>query len=262
MARTRVLFVSAALCAGALLGAAGCSGTYLEMGQGRTTPPVTPKPARSGAAPAPSPAAVPALTPAQAQAALVTAADLGGAWGPSRGTALWRDGLLKAGTTAPDCQRLLDLVYADEMLGADPRALVGLDEFDTEAQLRYQVSAAPRADVDRVLAWMRTLPQKCARFDATTLRSGVQSVQVLDYALPAVGDDRQGLRLTLSGPVSEETGEGTVLTMDVVVVRVGDDAFAVTNGSLGDLPTDATQTAVQIGAQRLADVRRQGRVLV
>ncbi|MFE2262010.1 hypothetical protein [Streptomyces griseosporeus] len=255
--RVRVLLVSVVL-----VGVAGCSGAYLEMGQERGTPTAGSTTGKSSAGPAPSASAVPALTPAQARAALVTAADLGGNWGPTRGAAVWRDALLKAGTADRDCQRLLDVLYTDEVLGPDTRALVGLDDFDTEAQLRYQVTATPRADVDRTLAWLRSLPQKCAQFTATTVRAGVQNVQVLDYSLPPVGDDRQALRVSLTGPVAEDTGEATVLTLDLAVVRVGDDAFAVSNGSLGNLPTDATLTAVQVGAQRLADVRRQARVLV
>ncbi len=46
--------------------------------------------------------------------------------------------------------------------------------------------------------------------------------------------------------------------MDLAAVRVGEDSFAFTNAGLGDVPNDATQAAVQIGALRLADIRKQG----
>jgi hypothetical protein len=262
MPRARVLLAPAALCTGVLLAAAGCSGSYLDLGER----PSGSTPAGRGASPrvpsSAAPATLPALTAAQARAALVTAADLGEPWGPTRGTATWRDVLLKAGTANADCRRLLDVLYTDELLGPDPRAVSGLDDADTLAQMRYQVTARPRADVDRTLAWLRTLPQKCARFAAATQRAGVQDVRVHDRPLPAAGDARQGLWITLTGPAAEDTGEATVLTLDVAVVRVGDDAFAVTPGGTGDVPGDATEAVVRLGAQRLQDVRRQGRVLV
>lgn len=57
-------------------------------------------------------------------------------------------------------------------------------------------------------------------------------------------------------------GEPTTLTLDVAALRVGEDAISVTNGGFGDVQTEATQTAVQLGAERLKEVRRQGRVQV
>ncbi len=67
-------------------------------------------------------------------------------WTPTQGTATWRDSLLKAKTNIPDCQRLLDALYADELLGtpATAQAVTTLDDPDDEAQLRYQVAAFPR----------------------------------------------------------------------------------------------------------------------
>ncbi len=108
-----------------------------------TAPP--PSAVRTPAAHA-SPAAAPVLTPAQAQSALLTDADLGAPWTPTQGTATWRDSLLKAKTNIPDCQRLLDALYADELLGtpATAQAATTLDDPDDEAQLRYQVAAFPR----------------------------------------------------------------------------------------------------------------------
>lgn len=183
---------------GALLTAAACSG----VGSGSVTAddpraePPTPASPTAPTGPVP-------LTVAQAGAALVTEADLGAPWTPTQGAATWRDGLLKATANAasPDCQRLLDALYADEILGepSAPAAVVALDDPADRAQLRYQVAAHRAADVDRTLGWLRTLPRTCGRFTATTSRGGVQEVQVGEEQLPQVGDARQGLRVTLTG---------------------------------------------------------------
>lgn len=73
--------------------------------------------------------------------------------------------------------------------------------------------------------------------------------------LPEAGEARQGVRVTLNA------GE-SVLTVDLVAVRVGDDAASLTIGTLTE-PSDApTWTATETGAQRLAEVRLQGRAQV
>ncbi|QJS10946.1 hypothetical protein HKX69_16765 [Streptomyces argyrophyllae] len=200
------------------------------------------------------------LSDEQAQAALIGPSDLGGSWIATRGAATWHDGILKAQTSAGECQRLLDALYGDELLGGPARVTVGLDDADTDAQLRYQIGARRPSDVDAVLAWLRTLPARCARFTATTETGLVEDVQVVDAPLPEVGDARQGLRVTLAGTTADE--QDFLLTLDVAAVRVGEDAFALTNGGLGDVPNDATQAAVQVGALRLADIRKQGRAQV
>ncbi|MFF4060330.1 hypothetical protein ACFYZ8_32395 [Streptomyces sp. NPDC001668] len=243
-----------------LLAATGCSAL--------STPPTAPKPpiTRPSSAPPPSPKASPAassaLTEAMAQAALVTDADLGEPWTPAQGVATWHDGVLKAKADRRGCQRLLDALYADELFGADaqPRAVVGMDDEWNQAQMRYQVLARPPAEIDRTLAWLRSLPRTCAQFAATTITGAVLGVQVTDLPLPEAGDDRQGLRVLLTG--QSQDGEPTTLTLDVAALRVGDDAISVTNGGFGDVLTDATQAAVQLGAERLTEVRRRGRVQV
>lgn len=48
----------------------------------------------------------------------------------------------------------------------------------------------------------------------------------------------------------------------MAAVRVGDDAIAVTNGSLGEVPSEATLTAVELGTSRLEEVRKRGRAEV
>ncbi|MFG2606639.1 hypothetical protein ACGFT2_24265 [Streptomyces sp. NPDC048514] len=200
------------------------------------------------------------LSDEQAQAALLTQSDLGAPWTSTQGAATWRDGLLKATTTAGECQRLLDALYSDELLGGPARATVGLDDADTGAQLRYQIGARRPADVDGALAWLKTLPVQCAEFTATTETGLLEDVRVVEAPLPEVGDARQGLRIDLG--TTAEDGQRYVLTMDLAAVRVGEDSFALTNGGLGDVPNDATQAAVQIGALRLTDIRKQGRAQV
>ncbi|MDH6214935.1 hypothetical protein [Streptomyces pseudovenezuelae] len=252
----RVL-VASALSAGTLLTASACISTPPQAHAPLPTIPSSAAPSAPAAATTPR-----GLTAAQAQAALVTEADLGDPWAPTQGAATWRDALLKATTDAPDCRRLLDALYADDLFGKDarPRAATGLDDTMDEAQLRYQVLALPPADVDRTLTWLKSLPKKCSRFTAVTERGTVQTVQVTEAALPEVGDTRQGLRVTLTSATPE--GDPTVLTLDVAAARTGDDTIAVTNGGLGEVSPDITNATLEVGAQRLADVRKQGRAQV
>ncbi|MGW0766077.1 hypothetical protein [Streptomyces sp. NPDC002676] len=248
-----------ALTATGLLALGACAA--LALGHPSTAP--QPLPTIDRASPGPNGSARAGgsgLTDAQAQAALLTEADLGAPWSATRGAAVWRDGLLKATTTAGECQRLLDALYTDELLGGPPQAAVGLDNADTNAQLRYQIGARRPSDVDAMLGWLKTMPAKCARFTATTQGGDVEDVQVTDAPLPKAGNARQGLHVTLASTTQD--GDQSVLTLDVAAVRVGQDAFALTNGGLGDVPNDATQAAVQIGALRLADIRKQGRAQV
>ncbi|MFD8820131.1 hypothetical protein ACFV23_53800 [Streptomyces sp. NPDC059627] len=184
----------------------------------------------------------------------------GGRGGAPDSTATWRDGLLKAATGQADCQRLLEALYTDELLGAPagPQAVTSLDDGDDAAQLRYQVDASRSADIDRTLAWLRTLPGTCRQFTAQTTAAGTEAVQVTDAALQGFGDARQGLRVTLTAQPSADA-DPTTLTLDVAVVRVGDDAIVLTAGALGTLPDDTTEQALDIGVQRLAQVREQGR---
>lgn len=210
----------------------------------------------------PSPTAAPVLTPAQAQAALVTDADLGEPWTATQGAATWRDGLLKATAESKDCQRLLDTLYAEELFGtgAHVRARTGLDDTWNDAQLHHQVVADRPADVDKTLAWLKTLPKKCGSFKAATATGAVQNAEVTEAQLPEIGDARQALRLTLTGGTPD--GEQTVLTLDVAAVRIGDDTLVLTNGGLGDVYTEVTQAVAELAAQRLTEVRKQAKVQV
>ncbi|MGW2644209.1 hypothetical protein ACWC2T_04645 [Streptomyces sp. NPDC001393] len=242
-----------------LLAMGGCAALGLRQPDTATPPlPTIDKPSPTSKA---SPRADGStLTDAQAQAALLNENDLGAPWTATRGAATWRDQLLKATTSAGACQRLLDALYADELLGGPARVAVGLDDTDDNAQLRYQIAARRPSDVDAALAWLKTMPADCARFTATTQTDITEDVQVSDAPLPQVGDARQGLRVTVAA--TDRDGRHALLTLDVAAVKVGPDAFALTNGGLGDVPNNATQAAVQIGALRLADIRRQGRAQV
>jgi hypothetical protein len=243
-----------ALTAGVLLSASACS-LHLGNSEGAARGTDSASPTAQGSSPT-APAAS-SLTDAQATAALITPTELGGRWFATRGAATWRDGLLKGRTGTADCQRLLDGLYAEDLLGEPKgaRAVVGLDEGDNDAQLRYQVAAyGGPADVDAKLAWLRTLPEKCAQF-TTDVLGGRQYVTVTPAALPGVGDAREGLRLTMSAEAGGDgTAEATTLTLEFAAVRVGDRAVSLTNGGLGGTTQDSTQQAVQLGTQRLQDV--------
>ncbi|GGY19507.1 hypothetical protein [Streptomyces djakartensis] len=202
------------------------------------------------------------LTQAQAQAALVTEADLGMPWVPTSGAKTWRDGVLKGRTEDRDCQRLLDSLYTEELFGVPtgPSAMTALDAAGTDAQLRYQIAAHAPADVDRTLAWLKSLPRRCGQFAATTTRGHVLGVQVTDMPLPPAGDARQALRVTMAGETEER--ELTYLTVDVAAVRVGEEAITVTHAGLDEVYPEITQQAVRLGAERLTEIRKQGRAQI
>ncbi|WP_238697725.1 hypothetical protein [Streptomyces sp. E5N91] len=217
----------------------------------------------------PSSGLPPALTRGQARAALITAADLGEAWEPTRGAATWRDELLKATADRPDCRRLLDVLYTEDLFGSDaataPRATAALDDTEDGAQLHYRVTSYRAADLDRTLAWLGTLPDTCGHFTARPARGTARDVRVTGLALPEAGDDRRGLRVTVGGTAPDDGSGGDALdgtlTVDLVAVRLGDDAISLTNGTLGE-PTDDATRASDIGTGRLAEARRQGRAQV
>lgn len=268
----------AALAAVLALTATACVGG--GRGPDRPTAPVPPT-VRSPAA-LPSPGLPPALTRGQARAALVTAGDLGEAWEPTRGAATWRDELLKATAGRTDCRRLLDVLYTEDLFGTAaataPRATTALDDADGGAQLHYRVTSYRAADLDRTLAWLGTLPDACGHFTARAAHGTVRDVRVTGLHLPEAGDARGGLRVTVgAAPPDAATDTGTgdeadprsdtdawagVLTVDLVAVRVGDDAISFTNGTLGEPADDATLTAAETGTARLTEARRQGRAQV
>jgi len=248
--------VASVLSLGALASASACGALAQVRAQAPAAPSHSARPS-----PAAPPSPVP-LTEAQARAALVTEGDLGEPWAATQGAATWRDGVLKATAEAPDCRRLLDALYTDDLFGTEggTRAVTGLDDAMDQAQLRYQVLTLDPAGVDRTLAWLGSLPQTCARFTATTDHGAREEVLVGAAELPDVGDARQGLRVTFTSETGD--GEQTVLTLDVAVVRVGDATIALTHGGPGFVSADATKAFVQVGVARLADVRKQARLRV
>ncbi|WP_416968166.1 hypothetical protein [Streptomyces sp. 4F14] len=204
------------------------------------------------------------LTEAQAKAALVTATDLEDDWTQVTNAATWRDTLLLgkvdvaaflagwAGKAdAADCQRLLDALYDDDLLGkvSGASAVTGFQEDDS--RLYYQTAAYDSRALDTELAWLKQLPVTCAQFTVTGGSGGTRTVQVVENPLPAVGDARQGLRVTVQG---QSNGAPATLTLDAAAVRVGPNAITLTNGGLDGIETDSTEQAVRLGAERLQDV--------
>lgn len=234
---------------GMLAGAAGCF--VDDPGHPRGFPEAA---VDDTASPSPSAPSAPALTDARARSALLRQGDLGDAWAGTQGAATWRDGLLKGRTDRPECQELLDAVYTEDVLGK-PRggtAVAGFDDFEYGAQLRYQVGAYDRADVDARLGQLRQLVDECREFTITDARGREHGAEVAPVDLPGdLGDARQGLRLVVSGDV--DGGDGA-LTFDLATVRVGDTAALVTHGGLYGIDDTATRDAARAGAKRLRDV--------
>lgn len=256
-----VRFLAAALSAGALLATAACSGGGDEETRSAGVA-ASPKESRA-AAPAARQTSTPAgdLTEEGARAALITEADIEDDWTRVDGAEKWRDSLLigdvdvddfvTAEADAADCQRLLDGLYSEELLGK-PSGAVALTGFaQGDSRLLYQVAAYDRADLDDAMNWLESLPEKCDQFTATAAGGEERTVQVVEYELPDEGDERQGLEVTVQGTAD---GSPTTLTLDIGVVRVGADAITVTAGGLNGGEKDSVEAAVQQGTERLKDV--------
>ncbi|MDV9168957.1 hypothetical protein R6V09_02230 [Streptomyces sp. W16] len=258
-----VRVLAAALAAGTLLNCAACSGDSGGAG-GDSASDVAASPLAAEsplASPRTGKSAAPALTEAGAKAALITEADLEDNWTQVKDAAGWGDelligkvdvgALLTAKTNAADCQELLDALYGDDLLGkpSGASALTGFEQ--SESRLLYQVAAYDRARLGASLNWLKTLPVKCDQFTATDSRGGRRTVQVIEDQVPAVGDARQGLQVTVT---STGAGQPTTLTLELAVVRVGTDAITVTSGGLGGTESDTTEVAVRQGTSHLKDV--------
>jgi hypothetical protein len=201
------------------------------------------------------------LTSAGAQAALITETDIEDDWNEVKDADKWGDtlligkvdvaALLTAKTNAADCQRLLDALYDDDLLGkpSGASALRGFEQDDS--RLLYQVASYDHKKLDDEMAWLQTLPTKCDQFTATDSQGGKRTVQVTKGSVPDVGDARQDLRVVVQGT---SNGEPATLTLDVAVVRVGDDAITVTGGGLDGDEQQSTDQAATKGTQRLKDV--------
>ncbi|MFK4102099.1 hypothetical protein ACI2L1_18870 [Streptomyces sp. NPDC019531] len=247
--------LASALAAGALLATAACSDGGDSSGSGTAdTTEISSSPLAQE-----SPAA---LTEAGARAALVTEADLEDDWNEVKNAADWRESLLvgkvdvadflTAKADAADCQKLLDRLYGDQLLGkpSGASALTGFEE--GESRLLYQVAAYDKAGLNDSFAWLKSLPVECDQFTATDDSGGERTVQVIETSLPKEGDARQGLRVTVRGTSG---GEPTTLTLDVAALRVGTDAITITNGGLDGADSDSTERAAKLGTERLKDVR-------
>ncbi|MFD3618498.1 hypothetical protein ACFWWT_25265 [Streptomyces sp. NPDC058676] len=262
-----VRLLSSALAAGALLTVAACSDE--DGGSAASDVAASPVAERSRAASplaAKSPTVSPAgrLTAAGARAALVTEADLEDDWAQvsDKEAASWRESLLvgkvdvaeflTAKSDAADCQKLLDTLYSDDLLGkpSGAGALRGFEQGDS--RLLQQVAAYDKVALDESLAWLKTLPTECDQFTATDDTGDERTVQVTETSVPKVGDARQGLHITVQGTAADAPA---TLTLDVAVVRVGTDAITVTAGGLAGGEDDSVERAVQQGTARLKDVQ-------
>lgn len=253
---TRVLAV--ALAVGTLLATAACSD---DGGDSASTDASTATSSAGKRTATPSPTLTP-LTSAGAQTALITAGDIEDGWTQVKTAASWRNRLLigtvdaaqflTGKTQAADCQRLLDGLYDEDLLGAPPgpSALTGFTQGDS--RLLYQVAAYQSASLDQSFDWLKSLPTACDQFNAVASDGSTRTVQVVEASLPKAGDTRQGLTVTVAGPSG---GTPVTLTLDVAVVRVGDDAITVTNGGTDGADHDSTEAAVSHGTTRLKDVR-------
>ncbi|MEV0481961.1 hypothetical protein AB0I69_15300 [Streptomyces sp. NPDC050508] len=258
-----VRVLASALAVGALLTCAACSGDGGGAG-GDSASDVAASPLAAEsrlASPRTETSAAPVLTPAGAKSALITEADLEDNWTQVKDAATWRDKLLigkvdvayllTAKTNAADCQKLLDALYGDDLLGkpSGASALTGFEQ--NSSRLLYQVAAYDRARLGASLNWLKTLPVKCDQFTATDSKGGHRTVQVIESPVPSVGDARQGLQVTVTGPGSTQP---TTLTLELAVVRVGSDAITITSGGLDGTESDTTKAAVQQGTTHLKDV--------
>ncbi|MFI6934872.1 hypothetical protein [Streptomyces sp. NPDC050287] len=269
-----VRLLSSALAAGALLAASACSDvdSGAQAADGTASPVVEGSPFAEGSllgrsaaslvAKPPSPSASGRLTEAGARAALVTEADIEDDWTKVSDAASWRDKLLvgkvdvadflTAKSQAADCQRLLDALYGDDLLGkpAGASALEGFQQDDS--RLLYQVASYDRATLDASLNWLKSLQSTCDEFTATDSAGGKRTVQVTEASVPKEGDARQGLHVTVQGTAADAPA---TLTLDIAVVRVGNDAITVTAGGLDGGEADSVEQAVRQGTPRLKDVQ-------
>ncbi|MFB7930093.1 hypothetical protein ACFC4C_13375 [Streptomyces sp. NPDC056039] len=252
---TRVL--STALAAGTLLTTAACSDG--DDADGSRASGITATRV-AGKQQTPSPSAT--LTTDGARAALITEADIEDDWTQVKDTEAenWHDSLLigtvdvsdflTAKADSADCQRLMDSLFDDDLLGkpSGTSALRGFQQGDS--RLLYQVASYDRTDPQGSLNWMANLPEECAQFTVTE-DGEERTVQVIEVSLPKVGDARQGLRVTVQGSTG---GTEATLTLEVAAVRVGNDAITVTAGGLDGDEQDSVEQAVKIGTQNLKDV--------
>ncbi|MER6110573.1 hypothetical protein [Streptomyces hirsutus] len=257
-----VRVLATALTTGALLLTAACSdGDGGSAAESETAS--TPATQTTTTSPTTTPSASPTsdLTEAGARNALITEADIEDYWDQVENPQKWRDSLLigevdaaaflSGKSEAADCQRLINSLYDETLLGrpSGASALTGFEEGDS--RLLYQVAAYQKDDLDDAMKWMKSLPETCDQFTLTGGDGGKRTVQVVEASLPEEGEARQGLTVTVKGTSS---GDPVTLTLDVAAVRIGTDAITVTNGGLDGANHDTTEAAVGQGTPRLEEV--------
>ncbi|MGC0379500.1 hypothetical protein [Streptomyces sp. SAI-229] len=266
---SRVL--AAVLATGTLLTTAACSDADNSASAGSKTAAAavaqTESPTSTTTSPTASPTSSPTSSPGAtlsetgARNALITSADLEGDWTQADKPQTWRDSLLvgevdvaaflSGKSDAPDCQRLIDSLYDENLLGT-PSGASALNGFEQgDSRLLYQVAAYEKADLDEAMKSLRSLPDTCDQFTVTSGDSGDRTVQVVEMSLPEEGDARQGMTVTVKG---DSGGQPVTLTLDVAVVQIGANAITVTNGGLDGADHDATTAAVEQGTPRLQAV--------
>ncbi|MER5755466.1 hypothetical protein [Streptomyces sp. NPDC002088] len=258
--------LASALAVGTLLTTAACSDGHGGDAGGSdvVASPVAKEAGETGEADkakkSPTPTATAALTKAQAQTALITAAFLEERWTQAKDADTWHNSLLTgkvdeaAFTTdksaAADCQRLIDGLYDEDLLGkpSGASALTGFTEGNS--RLLYQVATYSKDDLDKSLPWLKSLPTKCDQFTVNS-SEGDRTVQVVAAPLPKGSDARQAVTVTVQGSTG---GMPVTLALDVAAVQVGPNAITVTNGGVDGVDHDSTGNAVLFGTQRLKDV--------
>lgn len=110
---------------------------------------------------------------------------------------------------AKECQRLVDALYDDTLLGepSGPSALAGFQQ--GEQRLLYQVGAYDSTDLEKSMKWLGTLHESCDTFTLTGEGGGRRSVEVVEASLPKVGEARQGLSVRVKGTATASRSRST-----------------------------------------------------
>ncbi|MFJ5777017.1 hypothetical protein [Streptomyces sp. NPDC093094] len=256
--------VAAALALGALLATGACSDGDDDTGASDTgaSPGASAGTSRAAAPAARATTTAPAvLTQKGAETALITEADIEDDWTQVKDAQDWHDSMLigsvdvddfiSGKSDAADCQKLLDGLYDENLLGkpSGASAVTGFEMDDS--RLYYQVASYGRSSLDSSMKWLGSLPDKCDRFTVTGSGGGDRVVEVIETDLPDKGDAHEALQVTVEG---ESGGNPATLTLNVGVVRVGDNAVTVIAGGLDGGEEDSMETALEQGTDRLNDV--------
>ncbi|NBM19391.1 hypothetical protein [Streptomyces sp. GC420] len=252
--------LAAALAGTALLATAACSeddeasvstarASASKVAQSPTgSPTASPTSTRS---PSPSPSA---LTEAQAETALIGASDLGAPWEQTEKEPD-HDDLLKGTAQGEDCQKFLNRLNDDNILGdkTSVEADRSFHNSDNNADLEYEVATyEDQAQVEKQMAWLKKIPQTCDQFTAKVGPDKTDAtVQVTEITLPGVDENHTGMRMTLKTKVD---GEDATLTLDAVAVLMGPNGITFTHGGLDGAVGDTTEQAAKLGTERLKQV--------